>query len=181
MCISLLSEEQHTLAVSFFPLFFISFLLSRTSALCTRGLPPLPLLAAAYPGGVCMCACATQSRCVCVCDRFPKPVVIGESLQRIPASSLVAALAGNGGRRLVSGDTSWSRACQKLLVIVCVVRGDSSPADGRRHPSTSPWRVIPALLGIRKLLRGESKFSSQIIKSPVEVKKPWEWGGGLRG
>lgn len=67
VCISLLSEEQHTLAVSFFPLFFISFLLSRTSALCTRGLPPLPLLAAAYPGGVCMCACATQSRCVCVC------------------------------------------------------------------------------------------------------------------
>lgn len=44
--------------------------------------------------------------CVCVCDRFPKPVVIGESLQRIPASSLVAALAGNGGRRLVSPDTS---------------------------------------------------------------------------
>lgn len=78
----------------------------------------------------------------------------------------------------MSRDRSWSRACQRLLVIVGVVRGDSSPADGRRHPSTSPWRVIPVLLGIRMALRGESKFSSQIKKSPVEVKTGWE---GARG
>ncbi|KAK9524168.1 hypothetical protein VZT92_018029 [Zoarces viviparus] len=57
------------------------------------------------------------------------------------------------------------------LVIVGVVRGDSSPADGRRHPSTSPWRVIPVLLGIGMALRGESTFSSQIKKSPVEVEE----------
>lgn len=125
-----------------------------------------------------MCVRHSQGVCVCVCDTFLKPVVIGESLQRIPASSLVAARAGNGGRRLVSRDGSWSRACQRLLVIVGVVRGDSSPAYGRRHPSTSPWRVIPVQLGIRMALRGESKFSSQIKKSPVEVKRGWEeaWG-----
>lgn len=86
----------------------------------------------------------------------------------------------------MSRDGSWSRACQRLLVIVGVVRGDSSPADGRRHPSTSPWRVIPVLLGIMTALRGESKFSSQIKKkyiSPVEVKQGNREGGreGLRG
>lgn len=99
-----------------------------------------------------MCVHHSQGVCVCVCDTFPKPVVIGESLQRIPASSLVAAHSGNGSRRLVSRDGSWSRACQSLLVIAGVVRGDSSPANGRRHPSTSPWRVIPLLLGIRMVL-----------------------------
>lgn len=93
-----------------------------------------------------------------MCDTFPKPAVIGEPLQHIPASSLVAAHSGNGGRRLASRDGSWSRACQSLLVIAAVVLGDSSPADGRRHPSTSPWRVIPALLGIRTELQGKSRW-----------------------
>lgn len=123
--------------------------------------------------------CTPHSRCVC--DTFPKPVVIGESLLHIPASSLVAARTGNGGRRLVSRDGSWSRACQRLLVIVGVVWGDSSPADGRRHPSMSPWRVIPVLLGIRMALRGEGKFSSQIKKFTVEVKKGAGGDSGLKG
>ncbi len=39
-----------------------------------------------------MCVCVRTPQSRCVCDTFPKPVVIGESLQRIPASSLVAAL-----------------------------------------------------------------------------------------
>lgn len=34
--------------------------------------------------------CVPRERCVC--DTFPKPAVIGESLQRISASSLVAGL-----------------------------------------------------------------------------------------
>lgn len=59
--------------------------------------------------------CIPQPRCVY--DTFPKPAVIGESLQRIPASSLEAACTGNGGRRLVSRDGSRSEACQRLLVI----------------------------------------------------------------
>lgn len=181
MCVFLccLQNNTHLLSPFFLPFSFLSSCL--VHLLCAHEACPLCRSWQQLIQEVCVCVRALRSQGVCVCDRFPKPVVIGESLQRIPASSLVAALAGNGGRRLVSGDTSWSRACQKLLVIVCVVRGDSSPADGRRHPSTSPWRVIPALLGIRKPLRGESKFSSQIIKSPVEVKKPWEWGGGPRG
>lgn len=114
------------------------------------------------------CVCVHHSQGVCVRDTYPKPVVIGESLQRIPASSLVAVRAGNGGRRLVSRDGSWSRACQRLIVIAGVVQGDSSPVDGRRHPSTSPCCVIPVLLGIRMALRGESKFSSQIKKEDLQ-------------
>lgn len=76
---------------------------------------------------VCLCACR---RCV---SYFQSLTLIGESLLRIPASSLVAA-----------GDWSWSTACQKLLVITA--------QEGRRHLSTSFWHQILALLGIRKLL-----------------------------
>lgn len=133
-----------------------SFLSSRlVHLLCAHKASPLCCFWQQLIQEVCVCVYTIVK--VFVCDTFPKTVVIGESLQRIPASSLVAAHASNGGRRLVSRDGSWSRACQSLLVIAGVVRGDSSPADGRRHPSTSPWRVIPVLLGIRMVLQGKSK------------------------
>lgn len=118
-----------------------------------------------------MCRCRIQG--VCACDTFPKPVVIGESLQHVPASSLVAARAGTGSRRLVSRAGSRSRTRHGLLAIVGVVRGESSPVEGRRHPSTSPWRVVLARLGIQTALRGESKFSSQIKNLQQR------WGGRL--
>lgn len=166
---------NNTHSLSLFSPFFISFLLSRTSALCTRGLSPLLFLAAAYPG---VCVCVYTIDKVFVCDTFPKPVVIGESLQRIAAFSLVAAHSGNGGRRLVSRDGSWSRACQSLLVIAGVVLGDSSPADGRRHSSTSPWRVIPVLLGIRMALQGKSKWKEKITSRGI---RETGGGSGLKG
>lgn len=81
-------------------------------------------------------------------ETFPELPVIGESLLRIPASSLVAARAGDGGRRLVSRDESVSEAPRQRRQLW---------VDGGRHPSTSPWCVIPELLGIRKELRGGSK------------------------
>lgn len=79
---------------------------------------------------------AAAKVCVCVYDTFPKPVVIGESLQRILASSLEAACTGNGGRRLVSRDRSWSKACQRLLVIVGAVRG-AKLSGGRKKTSVN--------------------------------------------
>ncbi|KAJ4924152.1 hypothetical protein JOQ06_000392, partial [Pogonophryne albipinna] len=71
---------------------------------------------------------------------------------RIPASSLAAPALGNGGKE---ARVRRVERIAGLLVIALPLSG----ATGRRHPS--PWRVIPALLGIRT-------FSSQIKKSPVE-------------
>lgn len=180
-CVFLSCLQNNTHLLSLFPPLF-SFLSScLVHLLCAHEACPLCCSWQQLIQKVRVCVYATVKVCARV-TRFQKPVVIGESLQRIPASSLVAARAGDGGRRLVSRDGSWSRACQRLLVIVSVVRGDSSPADGRRHPSTSPWRVIPVLLGIRMLLRGKSKFSSQIKKKISSRGKAGTGGGsGLRG
>lgn len=76
----------------------------------------------------------------------------------------------------MSRDGSWSGACQRLGVTAAVVLGDGSPVDGRRHPSTSRWRVIPLLLGIRVALKSSSQ-----IKNTEEVKRARRGGRGEGG
>jgi len=98
---------------------------------------------------MCMCVCV----CLCVCV-FPKPVVIGESLQRVPASS-PAAMAS---RRLSSGrrGAGEERACQRLRPLVIVADG------GRRRLSTSPRRAAgnkDGAAGGRSLKSNKETFS----------------------
>ncbi|CAB1414488.1 unnamed protein product [Pleuronectes platessa] len=44
--------------------------------------------------------------------------------------------------------------------------GDSSPADGRRHPSMSLWRLIPALLGIYGW-RGQARVDLRVEREEI--------------
>lgn len=106
----------HTCCLFFF-LLLLSFLSScLVHLLCAHEACPLCCSWQQLIHEVCACVCVPKPRCVCV-TRFPKPVVIGESLQRIPASSLVAARA----LAMAAGGS-----CQETGAGVERVRGSSS-------------------------------------------------------